>query len=115
MPVRKSSRNIVIERVVEHEVASLTEVHRYVMPDEVITPKMCAEMLGVDHNTLRVYRERHDWVLGVHFTQSAGGRVVYYFRSAIQHWMANQHRPEVHQAWVRAQLEKEEEGHGRIK
>lgn len=62
-----------------------------------------AALLGLSPHTLRRYRERQQWLEGIHYSKLAQNHVLYN-EPLILDWVANRHNPAAHQRAIQQYL-----------
>jgi hypothetical protein len=66
--------------------------------------KVMAQKIGYSHHTLRTFRERGDWIEGIHY-ERVNSRTIRYNTELCSNWLANQHNPKAHQKAIEQYLE----------
>ena len=62
-----------------------------------------ATLIGLSPHTLRRYRERGEWIEGIHYSKIAQNHVVYN-EPMILDWVANRNNPAAHQRAIEKYL-----------
>jgi len=68
-----------------------------------LNKSQAAALLGLSPHTLRRYRERGEWIKGIHYSKIAQNHVVYN-ELLILDWVANRHNPAAHQRAIEQYL-----------
>ncbi len=68
-----------------------------------LNKSQAAALIGLSPHTLRRYRERGEWVAGIHYSKLAQNHVVYN-EPLILDWVANRGNPAAHQRAIEQYL-----------
>lgn len=68
-----------------------------------LNKQQAAALIGLSAHTLRRYRERGEWVEGVHYSKVAQNHIVYNERLILD-WVANRSNPAAHQRAIEQYL-----------